>query len=274
MSLPSTILDPSRYCTGKADFAIFKEEFMLGLESVGLADIVTGVQTEPLTEPTFTTIVETRDSSGQITGTTSTIRELASTPLGSAHPTKADYKVRERKANLYIMTHIIDSKAIGCDPTKTAAENWKVVLAKYGTTSAVEQVMARERLTGLRLIPVHEDANEFTNHVATFKALLRSAIAAGNKFEDGVLKNMFMESIDSDLYLEAASSVPITSSIDETIATLMNTWWIRHRRCLQEIQQAALVTAMMAKLVLEFEEIVALGPVPMGTMVHQDAENR
>ncbi|KAJ7587525.1 hypothetical protein C8J56DRAFT_1050741 [Mycena floridula] len=171
MSLPSTILDTSRYCTGKADFAIFKEEFMLGLESVGLADIVTGVQTEPLTEPTFTTIYHPR---------------VGLDTLGFGSSDQADYKVRERKANLYIMTHIIDSKAIGCNPTKTAAENWKVVLAKYGTTSAVEQVMARERLTGLRLIPVHEDANEFTNHVATFKALLRSAIAARNKFEDGL----------------------------------------------------------------------------------------
>ncbi|KAJ7592144.1 hypothetical protein C8J56DRAFT_886859 [Mycena floridula] len=246
MSLPATILDPSRFCRGKANFATFCEEFLLALDSYGLAKIVKGTQLPPVDEPTTSVIVQTLDTQGNVTGSTVTTREVTSTPLGSANPTKAEYQTRERKACLYILTHVIDSKSLGCDSEKTAAENWAIVKSKLGTTSAVEQVIARERLTGLRLIPGHEDVDEYLGHARAFKAAHRDAVAAGNKFEASVLKNMFIESIDDDAYLAAAGAVPESASLEDTITTLNNTWWIRHRRRLQEIQQATLATALMA----------------------------
>ncbi|KAJ7577631.1 hypothetical protein C8J56DRAFT_1112974 [Mycena floridula] len=246
MSLPATILDPSRFCQGKVNFATFSEEFFLALESYGLAGIVKGTQLPPTDEPTMSTVVQTLDSQGNVTGSTVTTREITSTPLGSAHPTKAEAHTRERKACFYVMTHVIDSKSLGCDPTKTAAENWTIVVSKLGTTSAIEQVIAREKLTGVRLVPGHEDVNEYLNHARAFKAAHRDAVAAGNKFEVSVLKNMFIESIDDDHYLDAAGAIPDTSTLEQTITSFNNTWWIRHRRRLHDIQQATLATALMA----------------------------
>ncbi|KAJ7587848.1 hypothetical protein C8J56DRAFT_890719 [Mycena floridula] len=244
MALPAQLLDSSRFCKGRVDWTVFKEEFELAAEAYGLLPILNGSLAEPTTEPTFTTVVETRDSAGTVTGTTVTIREITTTtPLGSAKPTIADYKVRERRLNHYIMTHIIDSKGIGCDASKHAATNWKLANDILGKVSPVEMVMARERLTGMRLMPAHEDVDEYMNFVRGFKDAHRNAVAAGNKFEDGVLRNMFIEAIDDDHYLEAAGAIPETATLDQTVTILNSTWWVRHRRRLHEIQQAALVTA-------------------------------
>ncbi|KAJ7579151.1 hypothetical protein C8J56DRAFT_897562 [Mycena floridula] len=246
MSLPAQILDSSRFCRGRINWATFEEEFVLALESYGLLDIAMGTLLEPTIEPVTTTVVETRDAQGNVTGTTVTTREVNSTPLGSKNPTKADYRVRERKTNHYIMTHIIDSKGLGCDPKKHASENWKIAKAELSKASPVEMVMARERLTGLRLTPTHENVDEYLDYVRAFKDAHRNAVAAGNKFEDGVLRNMFIESLNDDHYLEAAGAIPDTATLDQAIVALNSTWWVRHRRRLQEIQQTALVASMMA----------------------------
>ncbi|KAJ7590135.1 hypothetical protein C8J56DRAFT_888318 [Mycena floridula] len=254
MVLPATILSADKFCRSKADFPGFKEDFLLALASIGLDRIILGTLSEPTTDPTIVVseTKETRDPSGAITGTmtTTTTRAVTSTDLGADNPTKAAYRVWERKANYYVMTHVVDSKAIGCTTEKTAAENWKIVTDTYGKTSAVEQVMAREKLIGLRLVPVHEAENEYKDHVNSFKAADRESTAAGNKLDDDVKKNIFIESIDHKDYLQAAGSIPATATLDKAISVLQNTWWILYRARSKEIQQAAsLVTAMAAQTV-------------------------
>ncbi|KAJ7577028.1 hypothetical protein C8J56DRAFT_899589 [Mycena floridula] len=247
MALPAQLLDPSRFCKGRANWPVFKEEFELAVEAYGLLPILKGTLLEPTVEPTFSTIVETRDSAGVVTGTTVTIREITTTtPLGSDKPTIADYRVRERRLNHYIMMHIVDAKGMGCDASKHAAINWKLANDTLGKTSPVEMVMARESLTGMRLTPAHEDVDEYRNFVRDFKDAHRNAIAAGNKFEDGVLRNMFIESINDDHYLEAAGAIPEAATLDQTITILNSTWW--------------LTPVLALELVLEFVAVVVLAP--------------
>ncbi|KAJ7586032.1 hypothetical protein C8J56DRAFT_891876 [Mycena floridula] len=246
MALPANILTPNRFCDGKANFFVFKEEFCLALESLGILGIIEGTFLEPIDKPTISTVVETRDTAGNVTGTTTTTREVLVTPIGLAHPTKAAWKLWERSCCRYILTHVKDSKSLGCEMTKSTAANWKIVNDKLGKISAVEQVIARERLTGLRLIPVHEDVDEYVKHAAAFKAAHCQAVAAGNKFEESVMKSMFIESIDNDSYLEAAGAIPETASLEDTIIALNGTWWLHHRKHLREIERASAVTALMA----------------------------
>ncbi|KAJ7588316.1 hypothetical protein C8J56DRAFT_890117 [Mycena floridula] len=238
MALPATILDPSRYCTGKENFSTFKEEFLLGLQSVGLDKRVLGTQAVHTAEPTSFVLTETLDTAGNVSGAVRTTRAVLSTPLGSDHPTMAEDRTREAKTNLYIMTHVIDAKGLGCDPTKKASENWAIVVAKYGTTSAVEQVMARENLTGLRLVPVYEDPEEYNNHVKAFRAA---------HLDDSTVKNMFIESIDDDTFLTAAGGIPAHDDLEQTISFLNSTWWVRRRKHLRDMQ-AALVSTMATNI--------------------------
>ncbi|KAJ7600379.1 hypothetical protein C8J56DRAFT_1037994 [Mycena floridula] len=254
MALPATILSTDKFCRSKADFPGFKEDSLLALASFGLDRIVLGTLSEPTTDPTtvISETKETKDSSGAVTGTmtTTTTRTITSTDLGVDHPTKAAYRVWERKANYYVMTHVVDLKAIGCTTEKTVAENWKIVMDTYGKTSAVEQVMACEKLIGLRLVPVHEAENKYKDHVNSFKAADRKSTAAGNKLDNDVKKNIFIESIDHKDYLQAAGSIPTLATLDETISILQNTWWVLYHAQSKEIQQAAtLVTAMAAQTV-------------------------
>ncbi|KAJ7595838.1 hypothetical protein C8J56DRAFT_1160177 [Mycena floridula] len=93
--------------------------------------------------------------------------------------------------------------------------------------------MAREKLIGLRLFPVHEAENEYKDHVNSFKAADRESTTARNKLND-----------------DAAGSIPATATLVKAISILQNTWWILYCAWSKEIQQAvSLVTTMAAQTV-------------------------
>ncbi|KAJ7584743.1 hypothetical protein C8J56DRAFT_892483 [Mycena floridula] len=246
MSSVTSNIPADKFCCGQENYFEFKELFLLSMQAQGLDQILLGKQVAPLVEPTQDTTQITRDVNSNITGTVVTSKAVLSTIASSSLPTKDEFHVRERRAAAQLFGSVINDKQQGLDPTKTAFENWTKLEQRLGKGSMTEQIIARDQLLAARFNPTHESPTEYEEYSLLFKQLVQAAIAAGGEYKDDVLRTTFIVSINHDEYTNAASHIPIDASLNTTIATLRNTWFIHHHRKANKMAVQALAATVVA----------------------------
>ncbi|KAJ7580178.1 hypothetical protein C8J56DRAFT_896774 [Mycena floridula] len=226
----STALSTEQFCRGRANYPQFKENFVLAMEALGLDQILLGKLTKPLADPVQTTEVLTYNESGVFTGKVVTNKQVLSTIAGSSKPTIDEYINRERKANANLFACVINPRSYGLETTKSAAENWETLDKRLGKPSMTEQIIARDQLLSARFAPNHESKDEYDDYATAFLGLREAAVAAGGEYKDELLRITFIVSIDNEEYTNAASHIPVDATLEQTIATLRDTWLVRHQR--------------------------------------------
>ncbi|KAJ7579458.1 hypothetical protein C8J56DRAFT_964257 [Mycena floridula] len=235
-ALLAPFMSSDQYCTGKDNWPSFEESFRQACEARGLILILDGNQTCPL------------DTAGNITGTSTTSKLIHTTPLGSAKPTIAEFNSRERTLNLAIKTCIPDADSYGYVAKDSAADNWTLIKAHLSKISVVEQDQARKALVAKHLNPMYEEPKEYENHVNAWHVLRRKAISYGVKFEDSMLKTLFILSLDGDDYVHIGGAIPESDTLMQLIEKLKVTWLLKHSKRLEQMETESRVVAMTASI--------------------------
>ncbi|KAJ7575863.1 hypothetical protein C8J56DRAFT_1118360 [Mycena floridula] len=242
-------LAPAEYCTGKENWFEYEANFLQATGARGWIQYLNGSFTEPPNEPTDNTVTTIRDpTTNVITGISTVSKPIHVTALGSDKPTIAEYRQRERFLNYNIKLTIPDAQSYGYDASKHAAVNWAAVKAHLGKVSVIEQDQARKALASKQLFPRYEDPKEYDNHVNSWHVLRRRALAFGVKYEDSLLKTLFILSITGDDFILLGGGLPDTDTVFEAIEKLKAVWLLKYSKRVEEMAEQNRVTAMTASI--------------------------
>lgn len=188
-SLPNLILfADDRQLAGTSNWVVFKDNLQVVARSSGLLGYLTGSIIAPLLSAPTAAAVAVPPA------VPTAAPAVVATPINSRNPSVEEWELRDGRLAGIIYQNVKDPRSIGLDQIMSAHQMWNTLTAKFDSTSAASQTLAKERIQQHLFVP----GTSFEEYFGQIKALQKAASDVGCRIDESDLRSRFLTSLPED----------------------------------------------------------------------------